>query len=253
MRAPAVMLRLGLAAAIGGVALLADARAPEPDDNLLKNSSFEDGDAPWWSFHDRSPDTWGAFTLTDQQAHAGNRSARLAVDPGEATGAARVWGVVQEVKADRCPEYLSGWYRVEGWQRGTKKQYLQAVVIVWNPKVMPEGVHAGNYQVACTLAGVDESPLPHVVNRKFIVTGPVEPVQGEWVFFELDLSKAFEEQWGIRPEGFEYLRVFFEARYDDRAAGEQPRATVYYDDLYLGDHSRADEAATTHEASTPDD
>ncbi len=223
----------------------------EPDENLLADPSFEerggvgaeDGASEWWSFHERSPDSWGPFEITDERARSGDRSARLVVDSGQSDGAARVYGVVQEVRADRCPQYLSGWYRVEGWERTAPKQYLQAVVIVWDPARMPGGVRANNYQLALTLAGVDAPPLPNVVNRRFVVSGPVEPRQGEWVFFEIDLIAAFEREWGIRPDEFAYLRVFFEARYDERKPGESARATVYYDDLYLGDESRAAEAA----------
>lgn len=225
------------AAGLAAGALAPGVIAPEPDDNLLKNPSFED-DSAWWSFHERSPEIWGDFTLTDALARTGRRSARLDLEARETDGPVRVYGVVQEVSPGRCPEYISGWYRVEGWSRGTRKQYLQIVAIVWNPTAFPEGLRAGNYQVACTLAGVEEAPLARVANRRFIVTGPAEPDTGEWVFFELELARAFEQQWGIRPEGFESLRIFFEVRYDDRGPEERPRATVFYDDVYLGDRSR---------------
>ncbi len=237
----AVMLALSLLAG-GGPPGAGPESAPASDGNLLADASFErvDGEpSPWWSFHERSPGSWGEFAITNAQAAEGERSALLVLDSDGSDKDTRVWGVVQEVEAERCPEYLSGYYRVEGWERGTPKQYLQVVVIVWRPGSMPEGVNAGNYQLACTLAGVDRSPLPGVVNRKFVITGPVEPDEDEWVFFELPLAELFEREWGRRPADFEYLRVFFEARYDGRRGGERARARVFYDDLYMGDRSRA--------------
>ncbi len=212
---------------------------PIPDTNLLKNASFEgDSREPWFSFDDRNPKQWGAFSISDERAHTGERSALLELDSDDSDDAIRVLGVVQEIEGAACPEYLSGWYLVEGWRRGAQKQYVQAVVIASGGPT-PAGVP--NYQLAYTLAGVTTNPMPTLKNRKFVVTGPPEPVEGEWVFFEIEIARLFEVKWGRRPGEDASLRVFFEVRYDGRdpADDARARARVWFDDLYFGPESRA--------------
>jgi hypothetical protein len=218
-------------------------------DNLVVNPSFEDDERePWFCFAEANPEAWGDFTIADGVAHEGKRSARLVLDSEADTGKTRIYGVVQEIETENMPDHLSGWYRVEGWQRGAPRQYLQAVVIVWRPRQMPKGIPGGNYQIAYTLAGVKQPPL-HMRNRAFIITGPPEPTEDEWVFFELNPREDFQRKWGIDPKDFKYLRVFFEVRYDGITEGGPPaKATVYYDDLYMGSQSRKPEETEKPEA-----
>ena len=243
MRGRRIIAALACVVAAGCAALVPASGIGARGGNMLVNPSFEDGPEPWWSFHEEKPWVWGDFEVTTDHARTGERSARLVMDSDESRLKARVYGAVQEITPDHCPGYLSGWYRVEGWERGTEKQYIQVVVIVWRPDEEPEGMNWGNYQVAYTMAGVTENPLPDIANRAFVVTGPKDPVEGEWVFFELELAEAFREKWGMTPENFEYLRVLFEVRYDDRRGEEFARGDVYFDDLYLGDESRAHQDA----------
>ena len=91
-------------------------------------------------------------------------------------------------------------------------------------------------QVAYVLSGVDYPPL-RISNRKFIFAGPKRPVEGKWIPFDFDLHADFQREWGAVPERYEWIRVLYEARFDNYQVGNKSelRATVYYDDLYLGD------------------
>lgn len=201
--------------------------------NMLVNPSFEEGIEPWFSFAERNPISWGPFTVSDAMPRTGAQSAVLEMDSSKYPGKTRIHGAIQEFKPRHAPATVGGWYRVEGWERGTKKQYLQAVVILWNVRERIPGSRGfGNVQIAYTLAGVEEPPLS-ISNRKFILSGPPEPVQTEWIHFEVHPREDFKQQWGFDFEDFEYCRILFEVRYDDHQETDAPsRGTVYYDDLY---------------------
>jgi hypothetical protein len=142
-----------------------------------------------------------------------------------------VFGVVQEVSPDHFPEVLSGNYYVDDWTKGTPKQYLQFVVIVFGATNLPGGFV--NHQIRYPLAGINAEPFA-ISNAKFRFVGTEEPTTGQWVHFERPIARDFEELWGAVPQGFEKIRVLFEVRYDDKTAGGEGKADVYYDDLYLG-------------------
>ena len=130
------------------------------------------------------------------------------------------------------PEFLSGFYRVENWQKGTEHQYLQFVVIA----ILPEG--QGNIQIRYPLAGTATDPF-RIDNAKFIYLTKEEPKIGEWVYFERNIADDFQQLWGKVPDDVQELRVFFEGRYDfDTPSTGNMSGDVYYDDLYVG--SKAD-------------
>lgn len=220
---------------------------PDAPGNYFKDWSFE-------RFTKKNPQTmawfhmakrgwrnrsgWSPFELTELRAHSGARSVHLHMNSDAQRGPTRVHGVVQEVTPDHLPQYISGWYRVEDWQRGALKQYIQVVVIARGSSVVPEGLaQVPNFQVSMVLAGIDQTPFP-ITNRRFHFDGPMEPEQDEWQFFEFDLHQMFDQLWGVQPENFEALKVFFEVRYDYRGTGPSAKADVYFDDLYIGDESR---------------
>ncbi len=74
-------------------------------------------------------------------------------------------------------------------------------------------------------------------NRRFRITGPVEPQLHRWIPFEIDLHELFERLWSRVPEGFEKIRFFIEVRFDefDRRTDGRATAVVFFDDLYLGE------------------
>lgn len=185
--------------------------------NLVRNGSFEEGQEPWFSFAERNPISWGGFEISDARARTGTKSARLLLDSTGNNRPTRIHGVIQEFKSEFAPERLTGFYLVDEWQRGTPKQYIQVVVILWGARD-PSGTvrTANNLQVAYTLAGVQEPPL-QIGNRRFILSGPKDPVIGEWIPFEFNPRADFKAQWGVDITNFEYVRVLYEVRYDDMA------------------------------------
>ena len=196
--------------------------------NVFGNPGFEDGRTYWYSL--KPPD----YEVSQDYAHSGQSSAHLEMLPPAAgdTVKAKVYYLVQEVGPKEFPELISGYYRVENWTKGTQKQYLQFVVIIWAPTNYPTTY--GNYQTRNLLAGINQEPFA-ILNAKFIFLTKEEPLTGEWVYFERNIKEDFEQLWGAVPEGFSKMRLLFEVRYDDRASTEtNTRADVYYDDLYMG-------------------
>jgi hypothetical protein len=197
--------------------------------NLFLNPGFEEGANPWYSL---ATEAWGPpFQVSDKEAHGGSRSAFLELQAGPQDAGAKVFGVVQEVTADSFPEVVSGYYHVDNWVRATQKQYLQFVVIVWGATNLPGGF--ANHQIRYPLAGISEPPF-QLSNARFLFVGKDEPAQGQWVHFERNIKQDFEDAWGAVPQGFSKIRMLFEARYDDKSAGTEGKADVYYDDLYIG-------------------
>jgi hypothetical protein len=200
------------------------------ESNLLANPGFEEGKEPWYSMETSG---WGApFEVSDAVAHSGQYSAHLSLRPPPQPSEHEVLGAVQDLTPSSFPEFLSGFYRVENWKRGTDIQYLQFVVIA----ILPE--NAGNIQIRYLLAGTATDPF-RIDNAKFVYLSEEEPRVGEWVYFERNIADDFQQQWGQAPEKVQELRVFFETRYDSPTA-IQPDVggDVYYDDLYVG--SKAD-------------
>jgi len=207
--------------------------------NLFHNPGLESGREPWCSLHAGEV---ASFEVSQDYAHSGESSALLRMRvPAEEEGYAKVFYLVQEVMPEEFPELMSGYYRVENWSKGTPKQYLQFVVILCREE---GGLECGlgatnlpgehNHQMRYPLAGISEEPFV-ISNAHFVFLSKDEPKQGEWVYFERNLSQDFEELWGAVPEGFDMIRVLFEVRYDDKEAGPVPaEADVYYDDLYMG-------------------
>ena len=203
-----------------------DDEGGNPPGNLLQNSGLESGTEPWITLADDA-----GFEVTQDQALAGISSAVLRMnDPAEATGS-KVYYLVQELTPEEFPEVLRGAYRVENWQRGAAKQYIQAVVIAIGPDNNP--VPAENYQMRYVLSGVGTEPL-EIGNAKYVFLSGDDPKIGEWIPFEFNVRDDFNQHWGAVPEGYEMLRLLFEVRYDDKPTGAPSTADVYYDELYLG-------------------
>lgn len=200
---------------------------PDGGGNLFLNPGFEEGSDPWYSLN---PVT--SFVRTEERPHTGTGSAFFKMrDPATAEGA-KVYYLIQEVTPEQFPETVSGYYRVENWNKGTIRQYLQFVVIAFGPKNFP--TTSPNYQIRYLLAGIDSPPFA-IGNAYFVFLSREEPVQGEWVHFEVPVKEDFENLWGAAPEDYEKLRILFEVRWDEKAAGDgAPEADVYYDDLYIG-------------------
>lgn len=233
---------LVLAAGCGG--LLAGTRlAPEGfHGNLLANPGFEDGEAGWT--YPVESESWGRFEVVESPLHRGRRAVHLRLRAGPEDPTRTVWvvGVMQELRPERFPDVIGGFYRVEAWEKGDAQAdlSLQAVAIVGSDeddavghRGRPTGSGIQSYQLRCYLAGVSRPPLP-LGNSRFDFVTREPPRLGEWTYFEIPLREQFQRQWGLVPERSDRLRVLFETRFDNRP----PRATIvadaYFDDLFLG-------------------
>jgi hypothetical protein len=194
--------------------------------NLFGNPGFEDGRDPWFSL--KPPD----FLVSEDVAHSGKASAFLPFRADKDEEGNKIYYLVQEIQPKELPEVISGYYRVENWNKGTEKQYLQFVVIVFGADNLPGGYV--NHQIRYLLAGINEPPFA-IGNAQFVFLSLEDPPVGEWVHFERNLRDDFKKFWGAVPEDFENIRILFEVRYDDKKVGEGPLgADVYYDDMYTG-------------------
>jgi len=218
-----------MTAMLGGCSSSVPSEPPTGPKNLFVNGGFEQGAAPWFAFHSNQ---WDGFSVTDRYAQDGQHSAYLALRANQETEGSKVFGLIQEISPQKFPSKISGFYRIEGWKRGTAKQYLQVVVIVQGDFTE---TRFNNYQIRYVLTGVDQPPL-RIENAHYIFLGKAEPQQEAWVHFERDLRADFKQEWGRVPSEFTNLRILFEARYDEKKTNEgEVSADVYYDDLYLGD------------------
>jgi hypothetical protein len=218
----------------------AEAVAERPG-NLLANPGFEAG-REGWSYPTYSK-YWKDFEIVDVGARTGRGAAllRLEREAGSRPRRTEIVGVVQELRPEVFPERLGGWYRVERWEKdpGPTDLYLQVVVIVWDDPRIATIVQSErpvknlrNYQVRYYLIGLEEPPF-ELLNARLEFFDKGAPTLGEWTHFELPLRADFERLWGVVPEGYDRLRILFEARWDNMPADASLQADVYYDDLYL--------------------
>lgn len=199
--------------------------------NFLVNPSFEKNDLSWYSH-----ENWKTnFEYSEIQSKSGRTSAYLELDSQKsASQGGSIHGVVQDITPKVFPNYASGYYYVENWQKATKNQYLQMVIIVFDPDNIPKEIESNkNYQIRYILAG-QVVPPDDFKNAKYITINSKDPKKNEWVFFERNIEEDFKKQWGDIPKKFSSIRVFFEARWDGRTNTTPLRALVYYDDLFLG-------------------
>jgi len=203
--------------------------------NLLSNAGFESGVDPW---HAMDSPSWSPdFDVAGNLAHDGSHSVHLSLTPPDTPALNRVFGVVQDIELTDLPEYVSGYYRVENWQKGTDFQYLQFVVIVFTSD--PQTGQTSNKQIRYLLAGAASESF-EIGNAKFVFIDEAEPRQSAWVHFGRNIRDDFEELWGSVPQNITSIRVFFEARFDSPAEiRPQMAGDVYYDDLYVGPQANA--------------
>jgi hypothetical protein len=224
------------AAAVIAVALVivSKVRGPEAR-NVLSNPGFEQGDKGWqWLSWSKG---WAPFVISGKRPRTGASAALLAVRSKGDVRSTIVWGVVQELTLPiPMPDCLEGYYYVDGWTRGARNQYIQAVIID-----LSQTYSNGNAQIRYILSGVDTQPY-NLGNAHYVFADPAKPTTppaGTWIRFSLDPAGDFERDWKYVPAAGHKLRVLFEARYDNHGPGDaEAKADVYYDDLYLGPATR---------------
>lgn len=221
------VLSRAMALVCGALLLSACTFTGNSDKNLFKNGSFEKGREPWFSLDATS---WGeGFEISERFAVHGRHAAYLPLRTEAGSIGTKIFGVVQEVASEKFPRKISGYYRVENWNRQTEKQYVQFVVIVWGDPVS----RLPNIQIRYILAGVTRPPF-EIRNARFWFLGGEEPEQSAWIPFERDLHADFLTVWGHVPSRFKKARILFEARYDGKHPAEAPpSADVYFDQLSL--------------------
>jgi hypothetical protein len=198
--------------------------------NLLSNPGFESGEEGWeWLSWSKG---WAPFEISEGRRRSGERALHLPVRSEGEVRRTIVWGVVQDVTIDAFPECLEGWYLVSDWERGAEKQYLQTVII--SDLKTPSGA---DKQIRMMLTGMDR-PSYNLSNARYFFCDPGKPVTPpleKWVHFKCSPRTWFLQAWGELPEAGHRLRVFFEARFDDRKSTEKEVvAETFFDDLYLG-------------------
>jgi hypothetical protein len=231
-----------LAVVLGALSLAAGCQLLGWDegDNALANPGFEAG-REGWVWLDRSPH-WSDFAIVETPVRSGRKAVHLALRQGaiEPPPRTRVYGVVQELPPDVVPERVGGWYRVERWEKDAPgaQLYLQLVAIVWGDPRTPELVNPErpprrleNFQLRYYLAGVAK-PAFELVNGRILFVSRELPVLGEWIHFEVPVAADLMREWGVRPEGHDFIRLLFEARWDNLSSGGSVHADVYFDDLY---------------------
>lgn len=236
------MMTLASAAALASLAVASP--MGDSGSNLLANGSFSSGADPWYSLEREGNPYWRPFSVEADPLGAEGQAARLDLTSDPAHRRIGIWGVIQDLpEVQFIPERLSGRYFVADWVRGTKKQYLQVVCIAWTSrdyfgKGAVDVEKLPPVQVAFVLAGIERPPFP-IRNRRFSFLGPPDPAVGRWIDFSIELEDEFKRLWGFLPEEIARLRILFEVRFDNlRPAETGARATVYFDDLFLGPEPR---------------
>jgi hypothetical protein len=225
---------LGLGAVVWLLGVRTESPSPDDSGNLLRNPGFEQGESHWeWLSWSKG---WAPFDISTGRRHGGDRALHLPVTSRGDPRRTIVWGVMQEITVpEEFPECMDGWYLVSKWERGTRKQYLQAVLI---SDMKTDG--GADKQIRMMITGMDE-PSYRLSNARYYFADPRKPVTpplSEWIYFQLAPRDWFLDAWGELPPAGSRLRVFYEARFDDRDPEEEVVAQVYYDDVYLGPRAR---------------
>lgn len=104
-----------MTAMLGGCSSSVPSEPSTGSKNLFVNGSFEQTAAPWFAFHSKQ---WDGFSVTDRYAKEGQHSAYLALRASQETQGSKVFGLIQEVSLQKFPAKISGFYRIEDWERG---------------------------------------------------------------------------------------------------------------------------------------
>jgi hypothetical protein len=214
--------------------------------NVLHDAGFEEGGRDW-GWIPSSPVWLHDFAIADE-GRSGNRSLLLQLEDAEGKDVGIV-GAIQNLTfrevGGSVPKSLSGWYRVDRWENGAEKTYLQVVMGLQPREGSREPVcpyassspdaFTAPCQLAYVLGGVDRAPF-EIANRKFVFLDRDEPETGEWVRFEASPRKDYDREWGLVPGGFTQLKFYVETRYEFEEGEERSpvNVTVRWDDLYLG-------------------
>jgi hypothetical protein len=157
--------------------------------------------------------------VIDERAREGARSLRLSL--GESPEAA----ARQSLPAGVIPEYVSGFFFVDGWGPDGG-QHIELVARI-------RGGDFGDgfdvHELRLLLGGSVAAPLSLPAVRHIFIDRDA-PAEGEWVYFGYPLSHGFESVFGHTPAGWDALEIVLVVRRD----GEAASATVHFDEIYGG-------------------
>lgn len=193
--------------------------------NVLRNPGFEDGINGWTYLGTEAPEV-------SDVAHSGQAGALVELRADADVEGAGKRFLIQELNPSVFPELMSGYYRIENWKRGAPKQYVELAIIPFGSTNVP--LEYPNHQIRYFLSGIAEEPGEALNARSVFLSRDEEPRQGEWVYFEAEVSEDFRQLWEAVPQGYSRIRVMFRVSYEDKIAGERVEADVHFDDIYLG-------------------
>jgi hypothetical protein len=179
--------------------------------NLLADPGFE-GLAPAWVIFPPA----GAHEIAPGQAHGGDSSLALHLSP--AVGAL---SASQAVNPAAFPEFLSGFYRVEG--PSADDVLLQFVVKAGG------GAPGEVREMRFVIAGAASDP-EQATEARYVFLSRDNPAEDEWTYFAYPVAAAFQAHTGAIPQAWSSVDVSLGAR----ALSGNDAATVYFDDVYLG-------------------
>ncbi len=227
--------------AFGGCGLLNEETplptAVVPSANVLANAGFEDGEEPWRSF------AANPLTIVDDEAHGGQRSARLELTRSAPDGDSSI--AAQTLNTNQFPEFVSGFYRADDWESGEDTHWLEFTVRVAGGAY---GDQLPVHTLRIIIAGVQELPPPVFgIEPPGIATTFIrrdDPELREWTYFGYPVREAFLRAFQADPVGWD--SVEFEVSLQCRSNACEPGAAVFFDDLYAGT-----QAGNTNNPSNP--
>lgn len=181
--------------------------------NVVRNGGFEAGPEGW------EPDAaLATVDVAQARVRAGERSLRLSL--GEAPDVA----VRQALTAPAMPEYISGFFFVDGWGPDGG-QHIELLVRV-------RGADFGDgyevHELRMPIGGtVTPLPLP-TIGYAFLDRDA--PARGRWVYFGYPVTTGFQAEFGRVPAAWDALELVLAVRRD----AEGGSAQVHFDELYAG-------------------
>ncbi len=140
--------------------------------------------------------------------------------------------LAQDIGTRQVPKTLSGWYRVDGWKRGSNVQYVGLVLAAVGGKHSPLPTST-NVQIHYMLGGIGAQPFG-IGNAKFVFVDKADPKSNTWTRFEVHPSADFRRTWKSVPSALKYLRLILVTRVMNHHTGDAPGAAdVRWDDIAL--------------------
>ena len=180
--------------------------------DLVKDGGFESGAGAW------KPSGAGAFVATGI-AHSGTHSGALRTPAGASGSVA----VTQALDTAAFPEFVSGFYRLDGWRPASGARSIEFAVTVRGGD-FADG--APSHTVRFVIGGLAAAPPGLPPTERYVFLSRAAPKVGVWTYFAYPVQDAFEKAFGRVPARWDGI--------DLSLAAATGGATVYFDDIYAG-------------------